>query len=137
MSTQDPVGDIYPRIESITDPFGRRIESATVDGEIAGTITDYNIVLRPGDSAAFTCIGLDPQNRDLHWRIGKWPINAGVISKSGAPAVLTWEVDDGDVTETAVLEIYLSTADSKYHRFGVFDHRAYFMFRVRPPATEH
>lgn len=35
MSAQDRAGDIYPRIESVTDSIGQRIESSTVDGEIA------------------------------------------------------------------------------------------------------
>ncbi len=47
---------------------------------------------------------------------------------------LTWDVEDGDVKETAVAEIYLRGHQAEYRRFGWFDHRAYFAFRVRPPG---
>lgn len=65
MSDQDDAGEIYPRIESISDSFGRRIESSVVDGEIAGSVTTRDVIVRPGDVVTFTCVGVDPQGRDL------------------------------------------------------------------------
>lgn len=50
MSAQDEVGDIYPRIGSIMDQFGRRVESSVVDGELAGGVSTYDVVVRPGDT---------------------------------------------------------------------------------------
>lgn len=133
MSAQDGAGDIYPRIESVTDSIGQRIESSTVDGEIAGSILGYQIVLQPGDVVTFTCVGIDPQGRDLRWSC-KNPRSSEVVSRSGEAAILTWTVADEDVTETAASHVYLESDGTKYHRFGWIDHRAYFTYRVRPPA---
>lgn len=136
MSSQDPVGDIYPRIESITDSFGRRVESSEATGEVAGSATAVPyLIVQPGDTVSFTCVGLDPQDRDLHWELRTSHSPRGSLSgASGVPAELVWEVDESDVNETQSVQIFMSTATARYHRYGSFDHRAYFMFRVRPPA---
>ena len=135
MSAQDDAGDIYPRIESITDSFGRRIESSVVSGEIAGSVTTYDIDVHPGDAVTFTCQGVDPQDRDLSWELIGPTHGAGMNTSalSGQAALLVWAVSDADVRETASVEIFLNARDSRYRRFGHFDHRAYFTFRVRPP----
>jgi hypothetical protein len=57
-----------------------------------------------------------------------------VLGPSGIPTSLTWRVEDSDVNESATLQIFLATRDVKSHRFGTWDHRSYFNFRVRPPA---
>lgn len=135
MSAQDDAGDIYPRIESITDSFGRRIESAVVDGEAAGSVTTYDVIVRPGDHVTFTCLGVDPQERRLVWRLTN-PRHLDIATasvESGVAADLVWVVEDGDVTETGAVQVFLQAEDARYRRFGHFDHRAYFMFRVRPP----
>lgn len=135
MSTQDEVGDIYPRIESITDAFGRRVESFTVDGEMAGAVASYDVVLHPGDTVVFECLGVDPQDRDLAWTAhSSGGTSQTVLGPSGVPASLAWRVADSDVSESATLQVYLATNDVKYHRFGTWDHRGWFGFRVRPPA---
>lgn len=136
MSEQDPVGNIYSRIETITDTFGRRIESSVVEGELAGVEQTYNVILRPGDIVTYNCRGIDPQDRDLHWQL-KANHNAvdHVTAQSGHDTVLTWHIGDRDVTESAVVEIYLSNA-GRYQRFSYFDHRAYFKYAVRPPVDE-
>lgn len=135
MSAQDDAGDIYPRIESITDSFGRRIESSVVDGEVAGSVTTYDIDVRPGDVISFTCVGVDPQGRDLRWDLitPKHGAGANAVGKSGQVTNLVWLVDDGDVTETAHVSIHMQAHDARYRRYGNFDHRAYFAYRVRPP----
>lgn len=135
MSAQDDAGDIYPRIESITDSFGRRIESAVVDDEAAGAIASHDVVVRPGDRVTFACTGLDPQGRRLEWRLTnpRHHDTASAVVESGEPAQLVWIVDDGDVTETGTVQVYLQAEDAKYRRFGHYDHRAYFLYRVRPP----
>lgn len=135
MSSQDEAGDIYPRIESISDSFGRRIESSVVEGEIAGAVTTYDVVVRPGDVVTFTCIGVDPQGRDLRWEM-KAPTHfdrALLVGPSGKPLKLTWLVEDADVTETAHVSLHMQANEAKYRRYLGFDHRAYFAFRVRPP----
>lgn len=134
MSTHDEVGDIYPRIESIMDSFGRRVESSQVTGEIAGSVSTYDVVVHPGDAVTFECQGVDPRDRDISWRLVRWSRGPGeTVSRSGQPATLRWEFSEEDVTETFTLGIFMSCYESKYHRFGSFDHRAHFAYRVRPP----
>lgn len=136
MSARDEVGDIYPRIESIMDSFGRRVESSQVTGEIAGSVTTSGVVVHPGDIVTLECLGLDPQDRDLSWKLTRWGRSPGeVIGQSGHPVVLRWEFSDEDVTESFALEIFMAASNTKYHRFGSFDQRAYFVYRVRPPLT--
>lgn len=130
MSKQDEAGDIYPRIESVTDSFGRRIESAAVESELAGSVPTLDVTLHPGEIVTFTCVGVDPQGRDLEW-FG--PTNAHAAGPSGQPTALQWVVTDGDVSEATDASIYMKTGGAAYHRFGSWDHRAYFRFRVRPP----
>ncbi|KRE29942.1 hypothetical protein [Agromyces sp. Soil535] len=132
MSKQDEAGDIYPRIESVTDSFGRRIESATVEDELAGSVTALDVTLHPGEVVTFSCVGVDPQGRDLEW-FG--PTDAHAVGPSGQPTQLQWVVTDGDVSEATDASIYMKTSGAIYHRFGSWDHRAYFRFRVRPPTN--
>lgn len=136
MSEQDDAGDIYPRIESITDPFGRRFEVTVVDELTYRFIRDPKITLRPGDVVAFTCIGVDPQGRDLAWemRPANYESRVSQVGSSGAPTTVVWVVQDGDVAEKRHIEIRMQAHMAKYRRYGSFDHRAYFTFRVRPPA---
>lgn len=136
MSTRDEAGDLYPLIESMADSFGRRIECVTYDGEMAGFVSTFDVILRPGDLVTFDCVGVDPQGRDLTWR----GMSAGtsmepVTAASGTSATLVWPVTDSDVNETQVVQIYMETADAKYHRFGSWDHRGAFAYRVRPPEV--
>lgn len=133
MSKQDDAGEIYPRIESITDSFGRRVVSNVVEGEVAGSVQSYDITVHPDEVVTFVCIGVDPQGRELFW-FG--PSGASVQGPSGSPTTLSWVVQHEDVTETGSVQIYMKTAGTLYHRFGSFDHRAYFTFRVRPPLAE-
>lgn len=137
MSAQDDAGDIYPRIESITDSFGLRIESEVVRGEVAGTQGATELVLHPGDVVTFTCIGTDPQGRELEWDLAgpdHFRLRERVVARSGEPTLLTWVVEDGDVRENASVSIHMRAKDAKYRRFGSFDHRAHFFYSVRPAA---
>lgn len=135
MSAADPAGDIYPRIESIEDSFGRRIESATVDGELAGQVWDRDIVVHPGEQITFTCIGVDPQGRPLAWTLAPSHMaqEEPVIGPSGTPTSLVWTIPDGAVSEGASVHIFMSTHEARYRRFNSFDHRAYFNLIIRPP----
>lgn len=136
MSEQDEVGDIYPRIESITDSFGRRIESSVVRGEIAGSMGSNGIALHPGEVVTFTCVGTDPQGRDLEWEL-KGPDHFSrrglEVAAPGQLVDIRWLVEERDVRETASVSIYMRASEATYRRFGDFDHRAYFVYRVRPP----
>ena len=135
MSTQDPHGEYYPRIDSIIDEFGHQILAgppASADGELlAGRQT--KTVLKPGQIVRFRCRGTDPQDRNLTWRLeaghGK---REEVTAASGDAVVLTWNVDESDVRASIPAQIYV-TSDGKYHRCAGFDQRAFFMYSAAPP----
>ncbi|GAB2569167.1 hypothetical protein [Microlunatus antarcticus] len=136
MSSEAPTGEIYPRIEKVTDSFGRRSGSAIADSQMpTGAVNNSVIVLRPGEVVTFTCVGSDPQGRDLLWRFGG---SAGgqdsIVAPSGTEAQLTWTVQDKDINENVGVAVYLEAHEAKYHRFGSFDHKLFFAFRVRPPG---
>ncbi|AMY20329.1 MULTISPECIES: hypothetical protein [Nocardiaceae] len=136
MSKQDPAGEYYPRIESVIDSLGHRIDgSGPVVGEVVGhQIT--GMILRPGDRVGFIATGTDPQDRPLRWDLMSSQNGLTLdskVSKAGEPVQLEWSVGDGDVTESAVVALYMSAEDSTYKRFRHFDHRAYFGYVVRPP----
>nr|WP_090276832.1 hypothetical protein [Mycolicibacterium komanii]CRL70338.1 hypothetical protein CPGR_01948 [Mycolicibacterium komanii] len=135
MSTQDPHGEYYPRIDSITDEFGHQIlggPPASADGELlAGYQT--KTVLKPGQVVRFRCRGTDPQDRNLVWRLTAGHGQREEITAASADeVVLTWTVNESDVRASIPAEIYL-TSDGKYHRCAGFDQRAFFMYSVAPP----
>lgn len=134
MSSTDPVGDIYPRIESISDSFGNRIDSAgPVNDEMAGfCITE--LVLSLGQVVTFTATGFDPQGRQLRWRIshGNPSVPEDFVSESGAPIDITWTVADDDVSESTIVQLHMWAEGARFKRWSWFDHRAYFHYKVRP-----
>lgn len=136
MSSQDPAGEYYPRIESVFDGLGHRINGG---GPVTGEVVGYQItgkVLRPGDRVGFVAIGTDPQERPLRWDLESSQTNLlldSKVSQVGEPVELEWVVNDGDVTESAIVQLFMYAEDSKYRRYRRFDHRAYFHYIVRPP----
>lgn len=134
MSSQDPAGDIYPRIESITDSLGRRIESSGRAGAILGSVTGPLTIVRPGDVVTFTCVGIDPQGRDLEW-VAKSLWREATRGPSGQATLLHWTVVDRDVNESKVIIVRMRAAGTPYHRGGQYDQAAHFHFRVRPPGA--
>ncbi|WP_146079068.1 hypothetical protein [Pseudoclavibacter sp. RFBA6] len=135
LSTSDPVGEYYPRIESVRDGFGNSIEpmSADVrDVELAG-IKDTGLVVRPGDVVHFTCVGVDPQGRKLNWEVSV--SSGGVergVSESGMPFEFEWTVLEKDISEFTTVTFVMSASGAKYHRAGSHDHRAFFAYKARP-----
>lgn len=136
MSAKDHAGDIYPRIESITDSLGRVIEPYGVDGELAGCGDTPAITVHPGETVRFTCVGIDPQERQLKWDLSypDFTLRDSKVSESGVPVDLEWVVGDDDVNLTAHVNLQMSAHEAKYRRYRSFDHRAYFEFSVQPPA---
>lgn len=135
MSSQDPAGDLYPRIESIRDSLGTSIEeSARGDYFVSGSVRKTTLVLHPGQVLTFECLGTDPQGRDLRWEISAnySRFTAFTVATSGEQAVLEWPVSEDDVSERTWVTIKLTAQDAKYHRLGDHDHRATFSYRVRP-----
>lgn len=137
MSSQDPVGDYYPRMESAADSFGAAISMWNEMSEIAGTVPDASprMVLQVGDVITFTCSGTDPKGRDLEWTLTRSTGGAQVVAvrPSGEQVELVWHVEDGDVGESVAVSIHMSAAGARYRRWSHFDHRTYFMYVVRPP----
>lgn len=92
------------------------------------------LVLEPGQTINFECIGTDPQDRDLSWAISsnRGGQRASIVARSGDRAVLSWTVSDDNVSETTWVTIVLSAHDTRYHRLGDHDHHATFDYKVRP-----
>lgn len=134
MTTTDPDGDPYPRIESATDAFGNTIEIAPELTELAGGLSRPLALLHPGDAVKFTCTGVDPRGRDLDWWLTS-PSTPGLpdptAAPSGQPVELIWEVQDRDIIENNAVHIYMGVTGANYHRAHGFDHRVYFTYRVR------
>ncbi|WP_141217212.1 hypothetical protein [Rhodococcus sp. 14-2470-1b] len=135
MSTQDPAGEIYPRIESAVDCFGHRLTGR--DGPIGelfeGKVT--GAIIHPGDRVQFAMTGFDTHDRPLEW----WfttpsSLRVTSVSNSREEAALEWIVTEGDVGETAVIDIHMRAEGSQYQRYHGFDQRAYFQYVVRPPV---
>ena len=134
MTTQGPDGDPYPRIESVVDSFGDAATMLPYIGEIAGGSKRHTL-LSPGDIVNFTCVGLDPRGRDLHWYLESPRGAEGrTDAPSGEPATLTWHVTEKHIMESVFVGIYMSAVGATYHRAGHFDHRVYFQYRVRNPG---
>ncbi|WP_345215508.1 hypothetical protein [Georgenia halophila] len=137
MSSADPAGDIYPRIEAARDSFRHEMEIVRPDGELAGHI-DTGAILHPGERVTFTCVAHDPDGRRLTWSArSNHDLQGGTSDtvESGEPVQLTWVVADSDVRESSTVSLFMTTEDSRYHRCGSFDQRIYFRYAVRPLAT--
>lgn len=133
MSSQDPAGDIYPRIERIVDSYGLVLIGDT--NPLKG-ILQTGVVLHVGDVVDFTCFGTDPQGRDLLWILQAGGVGSDappVTGPSGAEVRLVWSVEDGHVTESHWVEIKMSAAGTRYHRNGHCDQTGTFGYAVRPP----
>lgn len=135
MTTQDPAGDHYPRIESVIDSFGN-----TYNGEAPDLINhgiETAIVLHPGDVVTFTATAFDGQDRDLRFELrasllGIEP-RQKVIEKAGRPVELTWHVTDEEVGTFTAMGVYLYAEGTKYHRHTQYDYSVRFAYRVDPP----
>lgn len=141
MSSADPSGDIYPRIEDVADSFGNHVE---LDDQFRASWERTGVTLAPGDVVTFTCVGHDPQDRRLRWKASisrsapDWGLRPkSVESASGEPARLEWKVNECDVKEEHHVWISMESMGSAgdgitYHREGDKDQRVCFTYRVRP-----
>lgn len=125
MSSQDPSGDYYPRIESVTDSFGNMPSNSPL------------ATLRPGDTITFTCRGVDPQGRELEWGISTNGLTVGasgpVTRVVGAEVTLTWEVSAHDVQDSTTVIVSMRARGTDYHRHRECDEVSWFVYRVLPP----
>lgn len=102
MSSQDAAGDYYPRIESVSDSYGRTAEEWTNFTSCLWMMQEPLIQLKPGDVVTFECVAVDPQERDIFWYLRS---RSGELREATVPsqekAVLTWTVENTDVAETS------------------------------------
>ncbi len=134
LSAIDPSGEYYPRIESISDSFGNRIDprrSGSAGGEIAGS-ADTGLVLRPGEVVTFECFAVDPQGRDLEWTLEVGPVRLMATAPPGQLAKFRWDVGEGEVGEYVPVMFMMAAQGAQYHRANGFDQRGWLEYRVRP-----
>ena len=134
MSREAPGGELYPRIESISDNYGNRITPG-LDQVQGQPVLETDTTLHPGDVVILDCIGWDPEGRALIWTVtGRSETRGNIVVEgpSGEVARLTWTVSDSDVAEYAATSVMLS-ADAPYHRNGYFDQVVNIVHRIRPP----
>ncbi|RRJ85584.1 hypothetical protein EG850_12750 [Gulosibacter macacae] len=132
MTTQDPAGDYYPRIEMVADSFGTAINLVAEMRELAGSAQPHT-VLHPGDIVTFRCSGVDPLKRQIEWSLRSTRREfQRLVADSDEIVELTWEVQEQDIVESVAAEIFMAVAGASYHRANGFDHRAYIEYRVRP-----
>ncbi len=133
MSEQDPSGDYYPRIELITDSFGNQVAPDPGASSFSGCdgVSRPNQVLRVGDTVEFDCIGTDPKDRELHWKVRSAGFHEqSKVAPSGAPVRLRWTA--GTTGEMCEVQIHLNSP-SQYHRHHGHDGLVCFVYRVLPP----
>lgn len=131
MSAQDPRGDYYPRIESVTDSFGNGIEAQSTTSHAGDVPVD--LALHPGDVITFTCVGVDPQDRSLRWWIAGDHAPEPAVAPSGQAATLQWIVAAGDVALTHIVAVRMSAEGTEFHRGGTYDQAVHFTYIVDPP----
>lgn len=136
ISTKDPAGEYYPRIDAAWDSMANRIVGSLDVGELAGMV-DSDVVLRPGDTVTFTLVATDPQARNVEWDMAVQGLElVKQVVASGAEAVFTWTVTDESVAEHSAVHFYMRCTESQYHRVsGSYDQRVYFAYVVRPPLN--
>lgn len=140
MSSRDPSGEYYPRIESVMDCYGHSILNPDPNG-IEENRT--KLVLHPGATVSFTCRGTDPSGRTLDWSLDIYYGVTVLATATGNIAELIWNVTDSHVREDLEVTIRLTTHDAKYHRNGTYDQTCAFRYRIRgatdtpviPPAS--
>jgi hypothetical protein len=137
LNKQDRDHEYYPRIESITDCFGYRFEGVLRIDQISYRYQTF-MHLTPSIALQYTCIGVDPQERDLYFSLRTHanpqvaPIS-GMQTASGQPATLEWPISEQDVRIAKAAYIRMSSVGSKYHRFTDYDQEVFFAYQVNPP----
>jgi hypothetical protein len=125
-SAQGPDSAWYPVIESISDSFGNDV---TAGAHRTGTR------LSVGETVRFRCVGRDPQDRPLSWKLSIFRVGSGgvVDSATGSEVSLSWTVGTRDVSERCEMVIELRS-DGEYHRLGELDVMVFVGYAVNPPS---
>jgi len=135
MSTEDPGGEYFPRIESVTDEFGNVIDGTVTLSKDTGSSTT-GLTLRVGDRVRFTCHASDPQGRQVQWNLVNVPDQAFNVSAIGLDVELEWVVRAGAVAQRSSVLIAMSAVDAAFHRWDArHDGQVIFAYCVLPPAV--
>ena len=136
MSTQDPGGDYFPRIESVTDEFGNVLDGS-LTLQTSNPLCDTGLTLRVGDRVRFVCHATDPQGRQLKWTLRNHPDPTAGISAEGTDVELEWVVGTRAIGQSSMVMIAMQAVGTEYHRWeGIRDGLAMFNYRVLPPDSE-
>ncbi|MGW7425864.1 Swt1 family HEPN domain-containing protein [Streptomyces sp. NPDC054813] len=134
MSSQDPAGDYFARIDSVIDSLGNCIDTFPPDPMEHGVSLRTGAVLHPGDTITFRCRGTDPQGRDLTW----WVLPTRDTDNpcyTGRDLDIVWRVSSTDVAARRNVHIYMKSS-GPYHRVNTgtdgFDYCATFIYTVLP-----
>jgi HEPN superfamily Swt1-like protein len=135
MSSQDPTGDYFARIDSVTDSLGNCIDNFPQDPMEHGASLRTGAVLHPGDVVTFRCRGTDPQGRELVW----WVLPTREENNprhTGRDLEIAWHVSRLDVAARVDIHIYMEST-RPHHRVNhggavTFDHCATFIYTVLP-----
>lgn len=130
MSTQDPSGDYYARIEAVTDSFGFSVDAAkTLVVPHAAVKTKQ--VLAVGDIVTFRCQGSDSRGREISWHLRPSHGTATGESAIGNDVTLRWTVDPSHSGEQ--IWVGISMTCGGYSRWlGQHNGMAMFYYRVPP-----
>lgn len=136
LSTQDPGGDYFPRIESVTDEFGNVLDGS-LTLHTSNPLCDTGLTLRVGDRVRFVCQATDPQGRQLRWTLRNHPDSTVEISAEGNDSKLEWVVGPGAIGQRSTVQITMIAVGVEYHRWeGIHDGLAMFNYRVLPAGSE-
>ncbi|MFT4398049.1 hypothetical protein ACLTEW_24300 [Gordonia lacunae] len=135
LSSQDQSGDYYPRIEQITDQFGNVYNGTDPENP---TWVNAQEKLQVGDTVDFTCVGLDPQGRELEWSLQQANVGTytSTVQARGNTVTLRWTVEPEHVRIRPVSIITLRALATKYHRFSNHDQLVNWQFTSVVPPIE-
>lgn len=134
VSTQDPGGEYFPRIESVRDEFGNALEGS-LTLQTSNPLCSTGITLRVGDSVRFVCHATDPHGRQLAWSLRHHPDSTVSVASEGTDVELIWKVGPRAVGQTSMVQIRMVALGTEYRRWeGNHDGLAMFNYRVLPPA---
>jgi hypothetical protein len=136
MSTQDEAGNYFPYIESIVDGHGFTFSGNPKTPEAGPFPVDATVTVHPGEVVTFTCIGIDPQDRELEWEVSTTAqllIGGKRQSTGGQPVELNWNISATEVSPKQYVLITMRAVGAEYHRFGQHDQQIMFTYKVRPP----
>jgi len=133
LSSQDPAGDYYSRIERIEDSFGNAFTYRPGSNPDTLSVVATTTTLHVGDQVTFRCEGTDPEGRSLSWRLTTG--GQQFVPEPGGSELL-WTVEESETGKVHPVLIYMSH-NGRYHRNvesnqGV-DGLVVFQYQVLPP----